>query len=419
VRVGVLAVLVTAGFALRWTVFRPQPIPVTAVPVGRGTVEDSITNSRAGTVEARRRAKLSPQVGGLVTEIPHREGARVAAGEVLLRLDDRLQRSELELARRELAAARARRDEACLAAERAERDRTRQQRLADDAIISEDLLDQAVTAAETSAAACTAARATVESAAGQVALAETQLAQTVLRAPFDGIVADVWIETGEWATPAPPAVPVPPVLDLIDPSSLSISAPMDEVDAGKLHPGLPVRVSVDSRPGETFPGRVTRVAPYVEDAEEQNRTVEIEVTLEIPSAVDLSAASAADARRPDALLPTLLPGTSADVEVILATRDGVLRIPTLTLVEGHRVLVVDKDSDGAGDTGTGILATRAVETGLSNWDWTEVTEGLAPGALVVTSLDRTGVEEGALVEVEAEVERTADQPPAEGADGGP
>ena len=127
-------------------------------------------------------------------------------------------------------------DEACLAAERAARDRARQQRLADEAIISEDLLDQAVTAAETSAAGCAAARASVESAAGRVALAETQLAQTVLRAPFDGVVADVWIEVGEWATPAPPAVPVPPVLDLIDPSSLYISAPMDEVDAGKLEP---------------------------------------------------------------------------------------------------------------------------------------------------------------------------------------
>ena len=319
----------------------------------------------------------------------------------------------LELARRELAAARAKRQEACLGADRAERDRVRQQRLADDAIISEDLLDQAVTAAETSAAGCSAARASVESAAGRVALTETQLAQSVLRAPFDGIVADVWIEIGEWATPAPPAVPVPPVLDLIDPSSLFISAPMDEVDAGKLQPGLPVRVSVDSRPGEAFPGTVTRVAPYVEDAEEQNRTLEIEVTLDTPPS---------GAPPPGVLLSSgaLLPGTSADVEVILATRDGVLRIPTLALVEGSRVLVVEPDADSGGPQVAGTLRSRAVATGLSNWDWTEITSGLGAGELVVTSLDRAGVEEGAPVVVEAPQKQEADAGAEPGAaDAGP
>jgi len=405
VRLGVLVALGFLVVALRWTVFRPQPIPVTAVAAGRGTVEDTITNSRAGTVEARRRAKLSPEVGGLVVEIPHREGARVAAGDVVLRLASDLQRSQLVLAERELAAARAKRDEACLVAERAVRDRDRQQRLAHESIISEDLLDQAVTAAETSAASCAAARASVETAAGQVALARTQLAQTVLRAPFDGIVADVWIEVGEWATPAPPAVPVPPVLDLIDPSSIFISAPMDEVDAGKLHPGLPVRLTVDSFPGETFAGHVIRVAPYVEDTEEQNRTIEIEVDVDAGPAAEptvsmTGAGAEAVAGAHDPVPPRgLLPGTSADVEVILDTRRDVLRIPTLALVEGERVLVLAPDEEGGG---TGTLQTRKIATGLSNWDWTEVTDGLEPGERVVTSLDRNGVEAGAQVVVEQE-----------------
>jgi len=405
VRLGVLVALGFLVVALRWTVFRPQPIPVTAVAAGRGTVEDTITNSRAGTVEARRRAKLSPEVGGLVVEIPHREGARVAAGDVVLRLASDLQRSQLVLAERELAAARAKRDEACLVAERAVRDRDRQQRLAHESIISEDLLDQAVTAAETSAASCAAARASVETAAGQVALARTQLAQTVLRAPFDGIVADVWIEVGEWATPAPPAVPVPPVLDLIDPSSIFISAPMDEVDAGKLHPGLPVRLTVDSFPGETFAGHVIRVAPYVEDTEEQNRTIEIEVDVDAGPAAEptvsmTGAGAEAIAGAHDPVPPRgLLPGTSADVEVILDTRRDVLRIPTLALVEGERVLVLAPDEEGGG---TGTLQTRKIATGLSNWDWTEVTDGLEPGERVVTSLDRNGVEAGAQVVVEQE-----------------
>lgn len=374
VRIAVLAVLVLAVIALRRTVFRPDPVAVTTVAVERGTVEETVTNSRAGTVQARRRAKLSPEVGGLVVETPHREGSRVEAGAVLLRLDDDLQSAQLELARRELAAAEAERDRACLEAERARRERDRLARLADDDIVSEDVLDETTTRADSAAAACVAGRAKVERAVGGVTLARTQLDQTVLRAPFDGVVADLWIEVGEWATPAPPAVPVPPVLDLIDPSSIYVSAPMDEVDAGVLRPELPVRLTVDSHPGEEFDGRVTRVAPYVEDVEEQNRTVEIEVEMADP---DFAA--------------TLLPGTSADVEVILETRRDVLRVPTLALVEGERLFLVGPE---------GIVVARDVELGLSNWNWTEIVSGVGAGERVVTSLDRPGVEEGAAVAVE-------------------
>lgn len=384
IRIGVLLALVAIGVVLRLTLFAPDPVSVTVATVDRGAVEETVTNTRAGTIEARRRAKLSPEVGGLVVEIPHREGETVAAGDVLLRLQPRLQAAEAELAERDLRSAEARVRQACLAAERAGRERERLARLAEDGIVSADVLDQAETEAETSAAACTAARADADRGRSAVDLARTRMDQTVLRAPFAGVVADLSAELGEWITPAPTGVPVPPVLDLIDPASIFVSAPMDEVDAGALAPGLPARITVDSLPGRELAGTVTRVAPYVEDVEEQNRTVEIEARIE-----------------DEELSRRLLPGTSADVEVILQVRRDVVRIPTVALLEGTRVLVVE---DGA-------LAERRVETGLSNWNWTEVTDGLEPGDEVVTSLDHTGVEAGAPVEVEAEPEREAKDPP--------
>lgn len=370
IRIGVLVALVAAVVVLRLTVFAPEPVAVTVAEVDRGEVEETVTNTRAGTVKARRRAKLSPEVGGLVLEIPHREGDSVKAGDVLLRLDPRLPAAEAELADRDRRTAEARRREACLGAERAAREHARLERLAAEGIVSEDVLDQAASAADTSAAGCVAASAAVERARSAVRLAHTREDQTVLRAPFDGIVAQVAAEVGEWITPSPPAVPVPPVLDVIDPSSIYVSAPMDEVDAGVLGPGLPARITVDSLPGRELAGTVTRVAPYVDDVEEQNRTVEIEARLADPAVAE-----------------RLLPGTSADVEVILQVREGVVRIPTAALFEGDRVLALEG----------GVLVEREVETGLSNWDWTEIVSGLEPGAVVVTSLDRTGVEPGAEV----------------------
>jgi HlyD family secretion protein len=370
--------VVAAGAALRLTVCAPEPVPVQVVAVERGRVEQTVSNSRAGTVKAHRRAKLSPQEGGRVVSLPKREGDRIRAGDVLLELDASVPQARLELARRERESAAAERTRACVAAERSRRELDRNRRLAEQGVLSVDLLDQFESAARTAAAACDAAAAGEKRAEAQIELAERQLEYMTLRAPFDGVVAELSIEVGEWTTPSPPVIQVPSVIDVIDTSSIYVSAPMDEVDAARLRTGLPARVSVDSHPGQRFPGRVTRVGAYVLDIEEQNRTVEIEVELD-------------DA----ALASSLLPGTSADVEVVLEGRDGVLRIPTGALLSGAKALVLED----------GRLAERALEIGLRNWDLTEVRAGLAEGERVVVSLDRAEVRAGARAAVAEPEER--------------
>jgi HlyD family secretion protein len=367
-RLAVLAALVAVVVLLRLTVFAPNPVAVRVVAAEMGRVEETVTNSRAGTVKARRRAKLAPETGGRVVALPRRRGARVRGGDLLLRIDDALQQAQLRVVEGDSATARAQRDQACLAADRAERERERIGRLAGQGIVSTDLLDQTASQAQGAEAACRAARAAVARAESAVALARATVDKTVLLAPFDGIVADTFIEVGEWTTPSPPAIPVPPVLDLIDTRSIYVSAPMDEVDSARIETGLPARVTVDSHPGRHYPARVVEVAPYVVDRVEQNRTVEIELELD-------------DA----AVAASLLPGTSADAEVILSARDGVLRVPTSALLEGGRVLILEGDR----------LVERALQLGVRNWDFTEVTGGLQEGARVVVSLDRPEIKAGA------------------------
>ena len=63
-----------------------------------------------------------------------------------------------------------------------------------------------------------------------VAAAQAILDKTVMTAPFDGVVLDVTTEVGEWVTPSPPGVLIPPVIDVIDPDSLYVSAPLDEAE---------------------------------------------------------------------------------------------------------------------------------------------------------------------------------------------
>jgi HlyD family secretion protein len=367
-RLAALAGLVAVVVLLRLTVFATDPVAVRTVAAEKGRVEETVTNSRAGTVKARRRAKLAPETGGRVLELPRRRGARVRKGALLLRVDDALQRAQLRLSGDERKAALAQRDQACLAADRAGRDRERTVKLASDGLVSPEILDRVESEASAAEAACRAAGAAAERAESAVALAQAQLDKTVLLAPFDGIVADTFIEEGEWTTPSPPAIPVPPVLDLIDTRSIYVSAPMDEVDSARIETGKPARLTVDSHPGKHFGARVVEVAPYVADRLEQNRTVEIELELD-------------DA----AVATSLLPGTSADAEVILSAREGVLRVPTSALLEGGKVLVLE----------SGRLVERTLQLGLRNWDFTEVTGGLEEGVRVVVSLDRPEITAGA------------------------
>jgi HlyD family secretion protein len=370
--------IAAVALALRFTVLRPARVPVTVFRAVAGRVEESVTNSKAGTVKSRRRAELSTEVGGRVRELPVREGARVREGDVLMRIAEGDYRAQVDLQKSAVEAALSARVEACRTAEQLERELARNQALSREKLVSVEWLDQLESRRDASAAACAAAAARIGQAEAALAAARVNLEKTVLRAPFDGIVAEVTTEVGEWITPSPPGLPIPPVIVLLDAGTTYVSAPMDEVDVGKVRTGQAVRITLDAFPGRSFTGRVTRVAPYVQDVQEQNRVFEIEVELD-----------------DEQFARGLSPGTSADVEVVLAGKDGVLRIPSSAILEGDRVLVV----------GEGRLESRPVQVGLKNWQYAEVTRGLSAGDAVVVSLDRAEVREGARVEITAETAR--------------
>lgn len=352
-----------------WRTTRPTPVPVVLRAAERGLVERTVTNTRAGTVDACRRARLAPPAGGQIIQLKVKEGQRVQAGQLLLELWNKDAEAQLRLAREQAATARARAEQACVAAEVAEREAKRARGLWKDGLIPEEQFDRTTSQAETSRAACQAARAEVEQAEARITAARADLERLELRAPFAGIVAEVTGELGEFATPSPPGIPTPPVIDLIDDSCLYVTAPIDEVDASAVRVGMPARITVDAFAGKTFPGKVRRIAPYVVAVEKQARTVDVEV--EFLDAKDTNA---------------LLVGYSADVEIILEVHPDVLRIPTPALLEGDRVLVYEPEQ--------GRLEERHLKTGISNWEYTEVLEGVQAGEQVVTSVGREGVRAG-------------------------
>jgi len=368
----ILAALAVAAVALFvWWYTRPVSIVVALATVERGPVAATVANTRAGTVDACRRAGLSPALGGKIANLPVVDGSAVEEGDLLLELWNDDMKAERTLAERDAHAAVSRSREACVIARVAKRDAERLMTLQAQGLAAEETVDQAAGRAESSAAACTAAEDTARVTAARVDVIDAQIERTQLYAPFAGIIAEINGEVGEFVTPSPVGIPTPPTVDLIDSSCLYISAPIDEVDAPSIRTGMPARISLDAFPDRDFPGHVRRIAPYVLDQEKQARTVEIEAEIDAPDKTGL------------------LPGYSADVEVILDHRDSVLRVPTSVVADGNRVFVFD--------AGTGRITERQINTGLSNWEFTEVTDGLREGDRVVSSIDRDGVVDGATV----------------------
>ncbi|MEQ8662323.1 MAG: efflux RND transporter periplasmic adaptor subunit, partial [Gammaproteobacteria bacterium] len=267
-------------------------------------------------------------------------------------------------------AARARAEQACALATGARREADRLARLRAKQLVAEELADEAQTRADSQQAACAAALASTRVSAARISLATAAIERTRLRAPFAGVVAEVDVKLGEFLTPSPPGIATPPAIDLIDQRCIYISAPIDEVDAPRIRTGMPACVTLDAFTERWCDARVTRIAPYVLDREKQARTVEVEVRF----------ADATDTSR-------LLPGYSADIEILIAAHEDALRIPSEAVMDGDSVLVYD--------SATATLARRPITMGLSNWEHTEVAAGLAAGELVVVSTGRAGVVSGA------------------------
>ncbi len=370
----VLLLVAAAGAGAYWAL-QPKPVKVVLVSPTMGSVESTASNTRAGTIKACRRAKISPSLGGQIARLLVREGSAVKAGALLLELSNENLVAELEHAHRQTRALEAQQKAACLRADAQRREAERLTALKRSDAVSLDALDKARSLANALQAECDAARATVQVNAAQAATIRANLERTRLYAPFDGVVARINGELNEYVTPSPPGIPTPAVIDLIDNTCFYVTAPIDEVDAARIRVGMPVRITLDAFRDEVFEGKVRRVADFVLDVEKQARTVDVEAEFARPE----------DKQR-------LLAGYSADLEVVIDRRENALTLPAETLVDTDHVYVYD--------TASGRLSKRKLTIGISNWKTVEVVAGLAPDERVVQSVGRDGVADGVRAEPE-------------------
>ena len=359
-----------------------DPIKVSAVHPEIRIVEQTVSNTRAGTIDACRRSKMSPAMGGQIAFLHVKEGDLVQKDQVLIELWNKESKARVKETKARVQVSERSAQQVCILSDRAQREAKRKTELLQQGLASEEATEIAVSNAESQSAACDAALTQVEANQASVEVVEASLERTMLIAPFNGVIAEIEGELGEYVTPSPVGVATKPTVDLIDSSCIYISAPIDEIDAPEVVSGMTARITMDAFGDQEFPATVRRVAPYVLDLEKQARTVEIEAVFDNPD-------------------QTLLPGYSADIEVIIDRVEDTLSIPTQALMRDNFVYVIDAE--------TMTLTKKQIEVGIGNWQHTEVTNGLSIDDQIVLSVDREGVKAGAKVLIEKEEEEESEQ----------
>jgi HlyD family secretion protein len=344
-----------------------RPVRVRVHRPETGRVEEIVTSNSVGTVEPEKTAGVAAEISGKILRIPVRQGP-VTAGQAVVELDTKDLDAEREVTVREIATSRARLAQAAVQKRKVSEDLERYrkvdvpkgdvERLERDLEIAakaEEILSQSILTLE-----------------AQLGVIELRTRKAKVAAPFDGIVVKLHGEEGE------SVVPGKLLFTLHSAGPLLVRAPLDEVDMGRLSLGLPVRVTFDAYRGEKFAGEICEITPAASADQNNNRTVDIKIRVpKMPGNVKA--------------------GMSANIEVVIRWHDPVLRIPT------H---LVRDDREGRGKfvfvAENGRAVRRAVTAGYSNWEVTEISEGLGPSDAVIVPLrdeSEGTVKDGARVSV--------------------
>lgn len=285
-------ILVLAGLAVAGGAFvmlRPKDGTV-ADSVGRAQAGAAVRDGRVyglGTVEAKLLSRLGFEVAGTLSEILVDQGDRVVRGQVLARLslaDQQARVAQAEAGVRQaqaaLVQANARLDRARALRDQRANVNQRRQTLASRGTVSVEAAEDAqatsaVAVADVAVAISDveAAKGGIESAVARLALERALLDKLTLTAPFDGVVIERARELG--SAVAPGGV----VLTVADPATVWVSAFVDETLAGRLATGQAAEISLRSRPGHPFTGKVVRIDLENDRVSEERR---VQVAFDTP-----------------------------------------------------------------------------------------------------------------------------------------
>ena len=396
-----LALAIAAAILISQGV-RPKPVAVNVWEMKTLEINETVSGVATGFIEPVKRVFLQPEITARIKELKVRRGEQVKAGQTLVVLDDSDVKDHLRALDAAVPLFEARLKQARAHAAQLRQDHDRAKKIYDGGSLAGQQYEYAKMALDVASAESEAAESALRQAQVNREVAVASLRKTVIRAPFDGRVLDLSLEIGQlWgglavsslaggsapsvsgrsdvlgAAPGAPALisqaagpsSSPGQLEFVDDSRLFACLDIDENEFWKVKIGQPATLAIDALDKRKLRGTVAEIYPFISRALDQNRTARVKIRL----ADDLKA--------------EVLPGMSANVEILVSSRANVLAAPTAAIL-------VRPNGKIAYRVAKGVLAETPVETGISNWEWSEITSGLKAGDRIAWPPETVQLKEG-------------------------
>jgi HlyD family secretion protein len=349
---------------------REDGVSITTDAVTRGSIVTRV--SATGTLEAVTTVQVGSQVSGIIESLNADFNSIVKKGQVLARLEQSLFRSAIEQAQANLVRAEADHERVRMMLTDAETRLARAKELAARQLIPANELEAAEVTRASTEAQLRSSAASVVQARASLQQAQVNLSKTVITSPIDGIVISRNVDVGQTVAASLSA----PTLFVLaaDLTQMQVNASIDETDLGDIAASQPVTFTVDAYPGESFVGTVKQVRLN-------------------PVVVQNVVTYAAIITAPNPELK-LKPGMTATLDVEVAHREDVLRIPAAAVrfkPTAEQLEAMNATATAASrsphvwqDTGEAVVGVP-IRTGLSDGVWTEVLDApFAEGTRLVT-----------------------------------
>ncbi len=334
-RLVTLAIVVGAGY-FGWMYWQERQAAeeeegLGEVPTQAASVRDiTVSVSATGTLRPVRIVQVKSKAAGEILNMPAELGDRVESGALIAQIDTETLDQELAQAQADLESAQVRLDVS-------ERQYNRAQALSEQDLVSMQDLD-------TSEQNYTTAKGSLLRAQAEIKLREERLDDATVRAPSAGTIISKTVEEGVIIQSSVNSVQGGTTLvEMADLTVLEVRTLVDEIDIGRVKPGLPVEMTVEAYPERAFIGEVIKIEPL---AVVQNQVTTFPVLSRVANRDGL-----------------LLPGMNADVEVVIHRRNQVIAVPNESVktmrdagtVAGLLSIPFDADQLRSGNT---MLASR-------------------------------------------------------------
>lgn len=295
-----------------------------------------------GSILAFQQANIFARVGGYLDKIPVDIGDRVKKGQILAVINYQDLQNQYYQAEANFEYASIQYDRA--------------QKLIKKQLIAQNDLDMARTNYDVTKAARN--------------LAALNLSYAIIRAPFNGYIANRYVDPGTLIPGSTQMVPATPLLVLVDINTVKLMINIPEHNVPDVHKGMPVTVVTDAYPNQIFHGRITRVAPSLDPV---TRTMASEVDIPNPKRI-------------------LKPGMFAKVHIISEVHKNILAVPVSCIItqDDHKNLFI---------VSQGIARLVPVQLGIESDGMIEVKSGISPTDNVVVQGEDT-IHDGQKVEIQ-------------------